>query len=724
MQENRSDQRGAAPSEMSTDPHMEIQAGRPAPLGARCVDGGVNFALFSRHAEAVDLCLFDVCGTIETAVLRLPGKSGDVWHGFVPGLGAGQAYGYRVHGPYSPRQGHRFNPSKLLLDPYAISIIGELKWAPEVFGYGIGADEEGGADGRDSAPFVQKCVVVDLDQARPGRARPRNPWNETVIYELHVKGFTRLHPDVPDPYRGTYLGLAQPPVMEYLRSLGVTAVELLPCQAFVSEQRLVAMGLSNYWGYNPLAMFAPHPGYAVSDPVTEFRQMVDALHGAGIEVILDVVFNHTAEGSEAGPTLSFRGIDSLCYYLLDPADLRRAINFSGCGNSLDVSQPDVLRMVMDCLRFWTTEMGVDGFRFDLATTLGRRGALFDRRGGFFSALHQDPVLSGVKLIAEPWDLGPEGYRLGQFPPPWAEWNDRYRETVRGFWRGDPDMVSGFAERIAGSSDFFRSPGRQPTATINYAACHDGFTLRDLVSYQHKHNEGNLEANRDGHHHNVSWNCGVEGETEDKQVLATRRRHRHNLLATTMLSQGVPMLMAGDEFGRTQHGNNNAYCQDNDLSWVDWDLRQQDSGTIRLVALLTRIRRENPVFRRISFLRGVAHPESRLKDVTWLKENGAEMSEVDWRDPDRRTLGVLLDRTGVDPDHRDPDDREPGGSFLLLFNAGNGPVDFTLPAPIASEAWAVVLDTGMETAAFPDDAYGIGQAYPLGAQCLALLGEPG
>jgi len=706
---------------MTDDPGLKIEPGQPHPVGAHCIDGGVNFALFSRHSDAVDLCLFDPSG-LQQAVLRMPGRTGDIWHGFVAGLRPGQLYGYRVHGPYNPRQGHRFNARKLLIDPYALALNGSIQWRPEVFGYGIGADEEGGVDERDSASCVPRSVVVDVEDSFE-HPRPATSWSKTVIYELHVRGFTRLHPGVPEHYRGTYLGLAQPAVLDYLRELGVTAVELLPCQAFVSERRLVEQGLSNYWGYNPIAMFAPHPGYALADPVGEFRQMVDALHGAGLEVILDVVFNHTAEGDERGPTLSFRGVDNLSYYLLDPADLRRAVNFSGCGNSLDVSHRDVLRLVTDCLRSWTTNMGVDGFRFDLATTLGRRGTIFDARGAFFSALHQDPVLGRVKLIAEPWDLGPEGYRLGQFPPPWSEWNDQYRETVRAFWRGDADTVPRFAERIAGSSDFFRSPGRQPTATINYVACHDGFTLRDLVSYEHKHNDANLEANRDGHHNNVSWNCGVEGETDDSGVLALRLRQQLNLLTTVLLSQGVPMLMAGDEFGRTQRGNNNAYCQDNELSWVDWRLRDENPDTVRLVSSLTSIRRENPVFRRTSFLSGIAHPESRLKDVTWLREDGAEMSEQDWRDPGRRALGVLLDRTAVDTTRRDPEDRDAGGSFLLLFNAGDASVDFTLPAAVEAESWIVVLDTS--SAEPPDQTTDrpVGTAYSVAAHSLALLGEP-
>ncbi len=708
---------------MRTRTDLKIYPGQPYPLGAHCTEEGVNFALFSRYSDAAHLCLFDVTGAEELATMVLPGRTGDIWHGFVPGLKAGQPYGYRMSGPYQPRKGHRFNQAKLLIDPYTRELLGDFDWHGEVFGYDHRTDEEWGLDPRDSAPWTPKSIVPPAELAPLQHQKPTIPWNRTVIYELHVKGFTRLHPDVPYHLRGTYLGLAQPAVLEYLKDLGVTAVELLPCHAFISESHLQGEGLTNYWGYNPIAFCAPHPGYALSDPVGEFRRMVDALHGAGIEVILDVVFNHTAEGSEQGPTLSFRGIDNLSYYLLDPADLRRTVNFSGCGNSLDVSSPDVLRLVTDCLRFWARDMGVDGFRFDLAASMGRRGVTFDSRGSFFSALHQDPVLSQVKLIAEPWDVGPEGYRLGQFPPPWSEWNDRYRETVRGFWRGDPAKVPEFAERIAGSSDFFRNPGRHPAASVNYIACHDGFTLHDLVSYEHKHNEANREANRDGSHHNVSWNCGVEGETDDPEVLQLRRRQRRNLLATVLLSQGVPMLMAGDEFGRTQRGNNNAYCQDNDLSWVNWDLRSTEADMVQFASFLCRIRRENPVFRRISFLEGVVHPVSSLKDVTWLREDGHEMTEPDWRDPSRQVLGVLLDRSGVDVRHRAPNDRNPGGSFLLLFNASGRPVQFVLPAPITGDLWEIVVDTREETIAVPTGGYCRGHAYSMADHSLVLLGEP-
>jgi isoamylase len=708
---------------MSSRTDIEVHPGRPYPMGALCTQGGVNFALFSRHSESAHLCLFDPSGTEELATVTLPGRTGNVWHGFVPGLKAGQLYGYRVRGPYQPRRGHRFNRAKLLIDPYTRVLHGDFRWRGEVFGYNHQSDEEWSLDPRDSAPWTPKSVVSPRDLPAMTHPKPRTPWNQTVIYELHVKGFTRIHPQVPENYRGTFLGLAQPPVLEYLKELGITAVELLPCHAFISEGHLVQQGLSNYWGYNPIAFFAPHPGYAVSDPVSEFRQMVDALHGAGLEVILDVVFNHTAEGDERGPTLSFRGIDNSSYYLLDPADLRRTVNFSGCGNSLDVSNPDVLRLVTDALRFWAEDMGVDGFRFDLAASLGRRGVAFDPHGAFFTAIHQDPILSQVKLIAEPWDVGPEGYRLGQFPSPWSEWNDRYRETVRGFWRGDPAKVPEFAERIAGSSDFFRSPGRQPSATVNYAACHDGFTLRDLVSFENKHNEANLEANRDGSHHNVSWNCGVEGDTDNQAILEVRRRQRRNLLATVLLSQGVPMLMAGDEFGRTQQGNNNGYCQDNALSWIDWKMREEEADLVQFVRFLGHIRRQNPVFRRTGFLEGVVHPVSSLKDVTWLSQEGSEMTESDWRDPRRQCLGVLLDRTGVDVRHRDPSDRHPGGSFLLLFNASAADVEFTLPAPISADRWEVAVDTRQETVSVPTDGYRTGHVYSLAPHSLVLLGEP-
>jgi len=701
-----------------------IKHGRPAPLGATVVMGvGVNFALFSAHAESVDLCLFDDNGN-ETDRLQLPGRTGNIWHGYVPGIAAGQGYGYRVHGRYAPHHGHRFNANKLLIDPYARNLRGTYEQRPEVFGYVIGAGNAWHPDDRDSAPFVPLAVVTDPAFDWSGVRRPAVPWNRSVIYELHVKGFTRCHPDVPDHLRGTYLGLAQPAVLDYLVDLGVTAVELLPCQAFLSEGHLMEQGLSNYWGYNPIALFAPHTEYAVGDPVSEFKQMVRALHRANIEVILDVVFNHTAEGGAGGPMLSLRGIDNATYYLLEPGDLATYMNFSGCGNTLDVANPDVLRLVADCLRYWVTEMQVDGFRFDLATSLGRRGTVFERDGAFFAALHQDPILSQIKLIAEPWDVGPAGYRLGHFPPPWGEWNDRFRESVRQFWRGDAGRAPEFAERLAGSSDFFRTPGRHPAATINYLACHDGFTLHDLVSYSKKHNEANREGNSDGSDHGTSWNCGHEGPTQDPGINRLRQKQKRNLLATLLLSQGVPMLMAGDEHGRTQRGNNNAYCQDNDVSWLSWERTEADHELHRFVRHLIRLRLEHPVFRRTTFLEGVAHPESRLKDVTWLGEDGRELQEDNWHEPDRAVLGILLDHTGVDLSRREHYEHGVGDSFLMLFNASAELVDFTVPGPISSELWEVVFDTREESAAVPVHSYRRGHLYRLEPHTVALLADRG
>lgn len=703
--------------------NIDALPGLPSPLGASVLDDGVNFALYSASAEAVELCLYGADGG-ETGRVQVQGRSGDVWHARVPGIRSGQHYGYRVHGRYAPDHGYRFNEHKLLLDPHAHAISGAFHWRPEVFGYTLEHGHAWQKDPRDSAPWVPRSVVTDPEFDWRGTSQPRTPWNRSVIYELHVKGFTRLHPEVPEALRGTYLGLAQPAVLDYLQNLGVTAVELMPCQAFLSEDRLSEMGLDNYWGYNPIAMSAPHPGYALEDPVDEFRQMVRALHGAGIEVILDVVFNHTAEGGAGGPLLSLRGIDNHSYYLLDSEHPGSYVNFSGCGNTLDVSNPATLRMVTDCLRHWATAMQVDGFRFDLAPTLARRGAMFDREGAFFGAIYQDPVLSQLKLIAEPWDIGPAGYRLGHFPPPWGEWNDRYRETLRQFWRGDLGKTPEFAERIAGSSDFFRTPGRQPVASINYAACHDGFTLADVVSYQRKHNEANGEANHDGSNHGSNWNCGEEGPSTDPRIIGLRQRLKRNMLATLLLSQGTPMLLAGDEFGRTQRGNNNAYCQDNEISWVDWSLTEADRALQDFVSLLIRLRLDHPVFRRESFLDGMAHPESALKDVTWLDANGSEMTEDDWREASRQVLGVLLDHTGVRLSHRLQHETGAGDSFLMLFNAGGQALAFTVPAPISSEIWEVVFDTSEEGATVPAGSFREGNQYTLQARSMVLLADRG
>lgn len=697
-------------------------AGRATPLGATWTGDGVNFALFSAHAEAVDLCLFDALGQRELARLPLAQRSGDTWHGFLPGAGPGLVYGYRVHGRYAPRQGHRFNKHKLVLDPYARALVGELRYGDEIYGFSRGAAEAWRQDISDSAGRVPKARVVDAHAFDwRGDLPPRTPMDRSVIYELHTRGFTRLHPGVPPHLRGTWLGLAQPAVLDYLVGLGVTAVELMPVQQFVTEPHLHARGLSNYWGYNTLAFFAPHAGYALADPLREFREMVRAMHGAGLEVIIDVVFNHTAEGGDGGPTLSMRGIDNLSYYRLVPDDLRHYLNWTGCGNTLNMDHPAVLRLVIDCLRYWVAEMHVDGFRFDLATTLGREGETFHRDGRFFTAIREDPLLAGVKLIAEPWDLGPDGYRLGSFPPEWAEWNDRFRDTVRSYWRGDPGVVPQLAERLAGSSDLFASGGRGPPESVNFVACHDGFTLRDTVSYAVRHNEANGENGQDGDHHAVSWNNGVEGTTEDRQVVALRYRQQRNLLATLLLSQGVPMLQAGDEFGRTQRGNNNAYCQDNETSWVDWRLARSNSALLEFVRRLLRIRADNAVFRRQGFLAGVQREAGRFKDVVWLSSDGQELAEPDWVDPGRQAFAMLLDSTGLPPTQLMPD---VGDSFLVLLNAAPEAVEFTLPAPLSNAVWEVVLDTSQEALTVPAEGYRQGHGYLLADRSLALLVDHG
>jgi len=697
-----------------------LTPGRPLPMGASWTGDGVNFALFSAHAEAVDLCLFDASGRRELARIPLPGRTGDTWHGFLPGAGPGLVYGYRVHGRYAPRQGHRFNKHKLLLDPHARALVGSLRYGSEIYGFTRGRAEEWRQDISDSASSVPKARVVDPHAFDwRGDRPPGTPMDRTVIYELHPKGFTRLHPEVPPHLRGTYLGLAQPAVLDYLVGLGVTAVELMPVQQFIAEPHLQERGLNNYWGYNSLAFFAPHAGYALADPVREFREMVRAMHDAGLEVILDVVFNHTAEGGSDGPTLSMRGIDNLSYYRLEPNDLRQNVNWTGCGNTLNLDHPEVLRLVLDCLRYWVADMHVDGFRFDLATTLGRHGESFEREGRFFTAVEQDPVLAGVKLIAEPWDLGPHGYQLGAFPRRWAEWNDRFRDAVRGYWRGDPAVVPRLVERLAGSSDLFRLGGRGPPESINYVACHDGFTLRDAVSYARKHNEANGEENRDGDNHAVCWNNGAEGPTADEEIVRARYRQQRNLLATLLLAQGVPMLQAGDEFGRTQRGNNNAYCQDNEISWVDWRLANSNAALLDFVRRLLHIRADNAVFRRQGFLAGIRREEGRFKDVAWLKPDGGELRQPDWFDPNLRAFAMLLDSTGLPPTQLDP---KIGDSFLVLFNARAEPVEFTLPAPITSEVWEVVLDTSQEDLTVPATGYRQGHGYRLDRNSLALLAD--
>jgi isoamylase len=667
--------------EAATGPFLE--PGSPQPLGANLTSRGVNFAVFSAHAHSVELCLFDAHGH-ETARLPLPSRTGDIWHGLLPGAfgGPGTLYGYRVDGPYQPADGHRFNPSKLLVDPCAMALEGDLTWHPAVRGAEPGDDWI--PDETDSAPYVPRCRVVDPAFDWGGVRAPSVPWRDTVIYELHVKGFTQRHPGVPDHLRGKYLGLAHPTVIDYLRRLGVTTVELMPVQSFVSEQFLVEKGLTNYWGYNPLAWFAPDARYAIADAVVEFKTMVRALHDAGIEVVLDVVFNHTAEGNENGPTLSLRGFDNLTYYRLVHQNRAQYKNFTGCGNTVSFDDAAVRGLVLDCLRYWKDEMRVDGFRFDLAPVVGRDPGGFNHNAPFFAALRSDPVLAYVKLIAEPWDVGPGGYQLGHFPAGWSEWNDRYRDSMRAFWRGDRGLVGAFAERFAGSSDLFRQHGRKPTASINLITAHDGFTLRDLVSYNDRHNEANLENGGDGHSHNLSWNCGVEGPTDDPAVLELRSRQVRNLLATLFLSQGVPMLLAGDELGHSQSGNNNSYCQDNELSWIDWSLLERNEGLVDFVRRLTDLRRSRLWLRRDTFLKGTRRTAG-TRDIAWLHPSGREMSESDWSDGTLRCLALQM--TGT-PYSRAATE----GDLLAVFNADESEVDLLLPKAANGVAWRVLIDT--------------------------------
>jgi glycogen operon protein len=644
---------------------LRLEAGAPSPLGATADGRGVNFALFSAHATRVELCLFDAPDGRETARITLPEYTNEVWHGYVPGLAPGQLYGYRVHGPYEPRAGHRFNPQKLLLDPYARRYAGRLIWNDALFGYQIGAKRAAdlAIDERDSAPFIPKCVVVG-DAPLPRAARPDRPWSQTLIYEAHVKGLTALHPDVPERLRGTFAGVAHPAIIDHLVKLGVTAIELLPVQAFIDDRHLVDHGLSNYWGYNSVGFFSPAERYLSRDAgVEEFREMVDALHEAGIEVILDVVYNHTAEGNERGPTLSFRGIDNVSYYKLAP-DRRHCYDTTGCGNALDIGHPRVLQLVMDSLRYWVERCGVDGFRFDLATTLARDDDGFDPSASFLDAVGQDPVLSKVKLIAEPWDLGDYGYQVGAFPPGWAEWNDRWRDDLRSYWKGDLGMLPGLARRVSGSADIYDNRGRKPWASVNFITSHDGFTLTDLVSYNRKHNEANKERNQDGHDDNRSWNSGVKGPTEDPVILDIRDRLRRAYMATLLFSQGTPMLQMGDELGRTQRGNNNAFCQDNDVAWMRWtDLAERDVALMEFVRGVVGLRAQLPLLRSAKFLHG--EPVApRIKSLAWFKPDGEEMMPKDWENPIAKCIGLSL-----------AGDKQ---VQLLLFNSDAEPIEFIFP----------------------------------------------
>jgi glycogen operon protein len=701
--------------------------GKVYPLGATWDGKGTNFALFSENATAVELCLFDKDD--EETRVKLTEVSNFVWHGYVPGVGPGQRYGYRVHGPYEPQNGHRFNPNKLLIDPYAKAIDGDIGNGPELFGYSWDSPEEDlSFSDLDDAHLMPKCVVVDQSFDWGDDTLLKTPWHETVIYETHVKGFTKLHPDIPEELRGTYAGLAHPAAIEHLQAIGITAVELLPVHHFLAQPgHLVDKGLSNYWGYDSINYLAPHSAYSADKvpggQVKEFKEMVKALHFAGIEVILDVVYNHTGEGNHKGPTLSLRGIDNAIYYRLMEDDPRYYMDFTGCGNSLNVRQAQVLKLIMDSLRYWVTEMHVDGFRFDLASALARELFAVDSLSAFFDIIHQDPVLADVKLIAEPWDVGEGGYQVGNFPVLWSEWNGRYRDTVRDFWRGEESGLGQFAYCFTGSPDLYEINGRRPNASINFLTAHDGFTLNDLVSYNEKHNEANGENSQDGESHNRSWNCGAEGETDDPEVLRLREQLRRNFLATLMLSQGIPMLLGGDEMGRTQRGNNNGYCQDNEISWFDWNLPEGNADLLKFTSQLIYLRRQHPVFRRRKWFQGRAIHGSGISDIGWFNADGGEMTDEQWEVGFAKTLAVFLN--GQEITARGPHgERIVDDDFLLFFNAHYELVEFTLPEGLRDRQWKMVIDTKEPRFVDGEQIFTGTQAVPVTERSLVVLTRVG
>ena len=694
--------------------------GHPYPLGATWDGQGVNFALFSENADRVELCIFDPSGKTEIQRIELRERTDRIWHCYLPYCQLGQLYGYRVHGPYDPENGHRFNPNKLLLDPYAKATVGPLDWSYPHFGYRLGAEEEDlSYDERDNAAGMPKCRVVDTAFTWGEDRPPRTPWDETVIYELHVKGFTKRHPNIPEDLRGTYAGLASAPAIEHLKRLGVTAVELMPVHSFVDDKHLVDKGLKNYWGYNSIGFFAPDMRYSATGSIGEFKTMVKRLHSAGLEVILDVVYNHTAEGNHLGPTLSFRGIDNAAYYRLVPDDPRYYMDFTGTGNTLNMMHPRVLQLIMDSLRYWILEMHVDGFRFDLASALARQLYEVNQLSSFFTIIHQDPVISQTKLIAEPWDVGEGGYQVGNFPIGWAEWNGKYRDVVRAYWNSDGGLVDELAYRLTGSSDLYEHGGRRPYASINFVTAHDGFTLRDLVSYDEKHNEANGEANGDGENHNLSHNYGVEGPTDDVEIRRIRARQRRNIMATLLLSQGVPMILSGDEMGRTQGGNNNAYCQDNELSWLDWEFSILDRNFLAFVRRMIRLRKEHPAFRRRRFFQGRELRGADAKDITWLTPAGREMTDEEWNNSFARSLGLQM--SGLLEGEYDAQGRpEVDDDFLLHFNADQEEVTFQIP-PFPEEArWEVFMDTAYSAGLKPDGFLKPGGVYTLKPRSMAVL----
>ncbi|MBI2312335.1 MAG: glycogen debranching protein GlgX [Betaproteobacteria bacterium] len=697
-----------------------VWPGKPYPRGATWDGEGVNFALFSEHAEKVELCLFDPSGRRELQRVELREQTDQVWHCYLPEARPGLLYGYRVHGPYRPEHGHRFNPNKLLIEPYAKQLAGSLRWSDAHFGYRVaGKQEDLAADRRDSASGMPKCVVVDPAFTWGEDRRPAVPWHDTIICEVHVKGFTVRHPEVPPQLRGTYAGLATAPVIEHYKRLGITTLELMPVHSFVDDRHLIEKGLRNYWGYNSMAFFAPDGRYSATGSLKEFKTMVKALHSAGIEVILDVVYNHTAEGNHLGPTLCFRGIDNAAYYRLMPDNPRYYVDYTGCGNTLDMRHPRVLQLIMDSLRYWVTEIHVDGFRFDLASALARELHEVDRLGAFFDIICQDPVLSQAKLIAEPWDLGEGGYQVGNFPAGWVEWNDKYRDTVRAYWKGDGGLIGEFARRLTGSSDLYEHSGRKPYASVNFVTAHDGFTLLDLVSFNHKHNEANQEDNRDGRDENLSWNCGAEGPTDDAEIGALRARQKRNFVATLLFSQGVPMLLGADALGHTQLGNNNAYCQDNETSWVNWELKPEDGDFLALLRRVIGLRAAHPVFRRRNFFQGRPIRGTGIKDIVWLRPDGGEMTDEEWNQSFARCLGVYLAGETLE-EQDDRGRRLQDDNLLLLFNAHHEEIPFHLPEYRAQSGWTLLLDTRHGDGIGPGQSLRAGEAYPLAGRSVALL----
>ena len=697
-----------------------MREGLPHPRGASWDGEGTNFAIFSAHATKVEVCIFDEDGEKELERIELPEYTNQIWHGYLPEVRPGTVYGYRVHGPYEPQNGHRFNPNKLLLDPYAVAHRGELKWDPAVFGYQMESGDDTTFDERDSAPFMPKCVVVDPNFDWHGQgmlSEVRVPFDDTIIYELHVKGFTKCFPGMAEDLRGTYAGLGQEEVVKYIKQLGITSVELLPIHFFINDSQLLERGLTNYWGYNSIGFFAPDTRYAndPKHPLREFKEMVARFHDAGIEVILDVVYNHTAEGNERGPTLSFKGIDNASYYRLLPDKPRYYINDTGTGNTVNLSHARVIQMVTDSLRYWAEQTRVDGFRFDLGTILAREPNGFDNQSGFLKACSQDPCLSRIKLIAEPWDCGPGGYQVGAFPPGWAEWNDKFRDNTRKFWTGNAPAAA-LTDSLCASASIFNHQGRRPWSSINFVTAHDGFTLNDVFSYNEKHNEANGEDNKDGSSNNNSWNCGAEGPTDDPEIIALRKRQIRNVMATLLLAQGTPMMLAGDEFGRTQKGNNNAYCQDNEISWLNWDLREKGEQLIAFTRRLTSMRHKYPILRRNLFLTGQYNEELGVKDLTWINANGSEMEQEHWGDTNMRCFGMLLDGraqvTGI---------RQRGkqATLLMVINDHHDLVEFTMPECPGGDTWSLLIDTNI-TDNSEKGCFKVGDSYGVTARSLLLF----